>query len=276
MIFIDSGVRIQGITRNLLNLPMTINTQYSSDVELKGTFVPMSIFHLATNDLDLIKEGITAISSNGSLFKNVTPIVVDVQKLNEKELTLNLATLKQVMWDKKLMLIALRHANGNQQAEALELGIMPDFLIGSENAKEKDENSLSDKIQKSQESVEQEFLQQESLNKEFLPSTLLLLTKVRSGQRIYSRGDVVIIGSVSAGAEILSEGNIHIYGTLRGKACAGGLKNTDARIFCSDLQAELISIAGNYKICEDIHGAESNKLVQIYLQENTLICTPLV
>lgn len=274
MIFIDSGVKIQGITRNLLNLPMTINTLSSPDVELKGTFVPMSVFHLATNDLDLIEKGMIEISlMNKTFFENIAAIIVDVQKVNEKQLTLDLAKLKQIMWDNKLMLIALRHATESQKVEAIELGVMPDFLIGSERTRESG-NSLANEIQ---ESLEQKFLEQESLNEEeFKPSTLVLLAKVRSGQQVYARGDVVVIGSVSAGAEILSEGNIHIYGTLRGKACAGGLKNTDARIFCSDLQAELISIAGNYKICEDIHGAESNKLVQIHLQENTLICTPLV
>ena len=33
---------------------------------------------------------------------------------------------------------------------------------------------------------------------------------------------------------------------------AGVQGNIEARIFCFDLQAELISIAGNYKVSEDL------------------------
>jgi septum site-determining protein MinC len=92
---------------------------------------------------------------------------------------------------------------------------------------------------------------------------------------VYSHGDLIVLAQVSAGAEILAEGNIHVYGALRGKALAGVQGNAEARIFCSDLQAELVSIAGNYKISDDIHGAVSNTPVQIYLQKNTLVVKPI-
>jgi septum site-determining protein MinC len=51
--------------------------------------------------------------------------------------------------------------------------------------------------------------------------------------------------------------------------------NPEARIFCSDLQAELISIAGTYKISEDLNESVSNKPVQIYLQNENLIIKDL-
>jgi septum site-determining protein MinC len=105
--------------------------------------------------------------------------------------------------------------------------------------------------------------------------TITITSPIRSGQRIYSHGDLIVLAQVGAGAEILAEGNIHVYGTLRGRALAGVQGNTDARIFCSNLQAELISIAGNYKISDDIHGVVANTPVQIYLQKNTLIVKPI-
>jgi septum site-determining protein MinC len=76
---------------------------------------------------------------------------------------------------------------------------------------------------------------------------------------------------VSAGAEIMAEGNIHVYGSLRGRALAGVQGNIESRIFCSDLQAELISIAGHYKISEELDKAEYCKPTQIYLQDQALI-----
>ena len=76
----------------------------------------------------------------------------------------------------------------------------------------------------------------------------------------------------------MAEGNIHVYNTLRGRALAGVQGNVDARIFCSDLQAELISIAGNYKISEDMDMRDvvSKKSVQIYLQGHTLIIKDII
>ena len=73
------------------------------------------------------------------------------------------------------------------------------------------------------------------------------------------------------GTEIMAEGNIHVYAPLRGRAMAGVQGDAKARIFCSNLQAELISIAGIYKVSEDLHENVRNKPVQVYLEDNSLI-----
>jgi septum site-determining protein MinC len=107
-------------------------------------------------------------------------------------------------------------------------------------------------------------------------STMLITQPIRSGQRIYATGDVIITAQVSSGAEIMAEGNIHVYNTLRGRASAGIQGNKDARIFCFDLQSELISVAGIYKVSEDIDASVRNKPVQIYLQNQALIIQDLL
>jgi septum site-determining protein MinC len=89
---------------------------------------------------------------------------------------------------------------------------------------------------------------------------------VRSGQQIYARGgDLIVLGAVSAGAEVLADGHIHIHGTLRGRALAGVRGLESARIFCRRLDAELVSIAGHYRIAEDILDRErgENRLVTL-------------
>lgn len=86
---------------------------------------------------------------------------------------------------------------------------------------------------------------------------------VRSGQRIYAKGDLTIVGAVSAGAEVIADGNIHIYGTLRGRAIAGAQGDEKCQIFCQKLDAELIAIAGNYKQLEETDEAYRDKPVQI-------------
>ncbi|MAB25605.1 MAG: septum site-determining protein MinC [Pseudomonadales bacterium] len=81
----------------------------------------------------------------------------------------------------------------------------------------------------------------------------LITEPVRSGQQVYARGgDLIVMAPVSAGAELLADGHIHVYGPLRGRALAGVQGNTEARIFCQNLEAELVSIAGQYKVAEDL------------------------
>ncbi|WP_394221583.1 septum site-determining protein MinC [Alteromonas gracilis] len=99
---------------------------------------------------------------------------------------------------------------------------------------------------------------------------------VRSGQQVYAEGsDLVVTASVSEGAELLADGNIHVYGTLRGRALAGVKGNTGARVFCQSLDAELISIAGQFIMHETVKGECWKKPAQIYLEEETLRIEPL-
>jgi septum site-determining protein MinC len=70
---------------------------------------------------------------------------------------------------------------------------------------------------------------------------------------------------------VVADGNIHVYGTLRGRAHAGVKGNQDARIFCHDLRAELISIAGRYRINVDLESGLSGKPVTVYLKNKGLI-----
>ena len=83
-------------------------------------------------------------------------------------------------------------------------------------------------------------------------------------------GDLIVFSSVSNGAEILADGHIHVYGPLRGRALAGVLGDKDARIFCKSLEAELISIAGHYRIYEDLKDSHWKQAVCIQLQDERL------
>ncbi|PID65399.1 MAG: septum site-determining protein MinC [Gammaproteobacteria bacterium] len=103
------------------------------------------------------------------------------------------------------------------------------------------------------------------------PNNQIIRHPVRSGQRIYAHGDLTVIGTVSPGAEVIADGNIHVYGKLGGRAIAGAQGNETAAIFCQQLDAELVSIAGNYKQLDDIDSAYRGQRVQILL-ENEKIC----
>jgi septum site-determining protein MinC len=81
--------------------------------------------------------------------------------------------------------------------------------------------------------------------------TMVIDRPLRSGQQVYARGaDLIVLHAVNAGAEIIADGNIHVYAPLRGRAIAGARGNTDARIFSTCLEAQLVSIAGIYRTSE--------------------------
>ena len=103
-------------------------------------------------------------------------------------------------------------------------------------------------------------------------SSIVITEPVRSGQSIlHPEGDVTVIGSVSSGAEIIAGGSIHVYGALRGRALAGVAGKDSARIFCSKLDAELVSINGLYKVADDFDGALRNAPAQIRFENETLV-----
>src|SRR5215203_5966716 len=94
---------------------------------------------------------------------------------------------------------------------------------------------------------------------------------VRSGQSIiFPEGDLTIIGSVSSGAEVVAGGSIHIYGALRGRAVAGSTGNRRARIFCRELEAELLAIDGHYKTADDIAPDVLGRATQAWLESDTI------
>lgn len=108
------------------------------------------------------------------------------------------------------------------------------------------------------------------------PGTMIIDRPLRSGQRIYARGDLVVLDLVSDGAEVIAEGNIYVYASLRGRALAGVKGNLDARIFCTCLEPQLISIAGIYRTGETPWPEPyASKPAQVRLADNTLVFEPL-
>ncbi|MGL6291705.1 MAG: septum site-determining protein MinC [Silanimonas sp.] len=95
---------------------------------------------------------------------------------------------------------------------------------------------------------------------------------VRSGQQVFAANrDLTVLAPVGAGAEVLSDGSIHVYGALRGRALAGASGFTGARIFCREFHAELVAIAGQYKVLDDVPKELRGKPVQIWLDANDIL-----
>jgi len=105
---------------------------------------------------------------------------------------------------------------------------------------------------------------------------MMQLAPVRSGQQVFAQGrDLTVCAMVGAGAEVIADGSIHIYGALRGRALAGANGNEAARIFCREFNAELVAVAGTYKVLEEIPPQLIGKAVQVRLEGGKLIIEEL-
>jgi septum site-determining protein MinC len=94
---------------------------------------------------------------------------------------------------------------------------------------------------------------------------------VRSGQRVYARSrDLIVTSTIGAGAEAIADGCVHIYGALRGRAVAGARGETGARVFCQEFHAELVSIAGVFRVFETLPPELAGQPVQAWLDGDDL------
>jgi septum site-determining protein MinC len=227
-------------------------------IEFKSSTFSVPVLVISSNDLDNIQDQINKkIQLAPDFFKN-SPIIFDIIALNKQGLGIDVRALIETIRQAGLLPIGIRGGDGQQNKQALALSVPVHSAHHSLTPEKKTSENPPPKVEES--------------SLEAIPNkTTIISQPVRSGQRVYAAGDLIILAQVSAGAEIMAEGNIHVYNTLRGRALAGVQGDFDARIFCSDLQAELISIAGTYQLSDDMRGIVRNKPVHIYLQEHTLI-----
>jgi septum site-determining protein MinC len=227
-------------------------------IEFKSNTFTVPVLILGTNDLNIIAEQLKIkIKQAPEFFKN-SPLLFDLQEIVKQQLVLDLVLLHKTVCDLQFIPVGIRGGNveHNKVAHSINLAVFSNHRSNSgQTGKQTKKIAPTNEQKPDSESTE----------------TRVLTHPVRSGQRIYVKGDLVILAAVSSGAELMAEGNIHIYGALRGRALAGVQGNTASRIFCSDLQAELISIAGHYKVNDDLNQNVRGKPVQIYLQDKALI-----
>ncbi len=235
-----------------------------SALEFKSSSFSVPVLVIYTTELKQIKHQLKEkIAQAPEFFKN-SPALLDLQYCNEEDQSLDLEKLIIILHAENLFPIGISNGNEEQKIAAIKYHIPVHTIRGTHadihTASNKDQQPATEKtLSTSENTVE----------------NMLVSHPVRSGQRIYAKGDLTILSHVSAGAEVMAEGNIHVYGALRGRALAGVQGDPKSRIFCTALQAELISIAGHYKTSEDLDKLEQHQPTQIFLQDQALIINNL-
>ena len=212
--------------------------------QLKADFMPLTVFKFSTPDLDAFNLQLTEVVAKAPKYFVNAPVLLDVQDLVDQQ-DLDFATICNELKAKQMFPIGIRGLQTKLQPNALELGLA---IVNA-----------AEKKQETREKPKEKALARRK--------TKIITTPVRSGAQIYAPdGDLIVMAPVNAGAEIIADGNIHVYGALRGRALAGARGDETARIFCSSMQAELVSIAGCYVVKDNLRMPKGNpSMVQIYL-----------
>ncbi|GEK73581.1 MULTISPECIES: septum site-determining protein MinC [Halomonas] len=234
----------------------------------KGGMLPMTVMELTSADPERIREQLAGKLSQSPAFFQHTPVVLSVEQLDEPHLALE--RICAVCRAHKLLPVAVRGGADpvKQSSWALGLGWFPPQEAGRPRTLES--VPVGDDAPAAEAPIADEPA----------PSTgavgRIYRGTVRSGQQVTApEGDLVVVGAVNAGAEVLAGGSVHVYGALRGRALAGIHGDAGAAIFCRELRAELLSVAGNYKRLEDIDPRLLGTGVQVRLNDDQLGIAPL-
>ena len=236
----------------------------------KGGMLPMTVMELNSADPEHIRRQLAGKLSQSPAFFQHTPVVLSVEKLDEPHLALE--RICAVCRDHKLLPVAVRGGAEpvRQSAWALGLG----WFAPIEEGRTKFLESVS--RMEEPEAADDHAAEKSNAQESVPAATRLYRGTVRSGQQVSAaEGDLVVVGAVNAGAEVLAAGSIHVYGALRGRALAGIHGNTHAGIYCRELDAELLSVAGNYKRLEDIDSQLLGRAAEVHFVKEQLEIKPL-
>lgn len=207
--------------------------------QLKGSMLAITILELSVNDPDSLDAQLAVKVEQAPQFFQDAPIILALDKCTAGAQPFDIALLLSICRKHGLHPLALRSEQSEHLAFAKAHGLT---AMPPSGARER-------LLEASQAPESTTKLDAEP---SFTPAKIIT-QPVRSGQQIYAKNtDLIVMAAVSAGAELLADGNIHVYGPLRGRALAGINGYMDARIYCQQLGAEMLSIAGQYKLAEDL------------------------
>ncbi len=235
---------------------ITDNLLKSQAFKLKGRLYTLTVLCVLDVDERNFEAYLTEVIAKAPRMFEKTPVVLDFS-----EVQCDLIDLQRLCFqlrDRGIIPVAVQGADAQLQALAIANGLA---LIGVSGSSRVSDDALDVSTVP------------DDVGREPLPETYkskMITSPIRSGQQIVAKGgDLVVVSSVGHGAELLSDGHIHVYGALRGRALAGIGGNKDARIFCNLLDAELVSIAGIYRLRDAIEPPPGP--CQIFLKNDHII-----
>lgn len=243
--------------------------QSRTSFDLKSASLPVVAVVLKTTDAAQFAVDLAERVADAPGFFDFDPVLIDLAPVREAEEPIDFAAIAGQLRQQRTLPVAVRGGSPAQMeaARAAGLAAAPDASPARAEAPAPVE-------------VVREVIREVEVVREVPmpgPGTVVVDKPLRSGQQVYARGaDLVVMAVVSFGAEVIADGNIHVYAPLRGRAIAGARGNTEARIFSTCLEPQLVSIAGIYRTTETaLPDNVAGKPAQVRLEGEKLIIEPL-
>lgn len=231
--------------------------------DLKSATLPLIAVVLKTGDLSALAAELNARFGDTPDFFDQDPVVINLAQLPQDTGAIDFAKLNTLLRKYRMRPIAVHGGTSAQLGAAAASGLVETPDIAHTLPLAAAEPAPAAPVAEAQPAP--------------AAGTLVIDKPLRSGQQIYARGaDLVVLAVVNFGAEVIADGNIHVYGPLRGRAIAGARGNTEARIFSTCLEAQLVSIAGTYRTSEIAMPPEVlGRAAQVRLIGDKLVMEPL-
>ncbi|MCW5234389.1 septum site-determining protein MinC [Verminephrobacter eiseniae] len=237
--------------------------------DLKSASLPVLAVVLKTTDAALLASELAGCVADAPGFFDNDPVLIDLAGVRAAEEPIDFAAIMALLRRHGTLPVAVRGGTPAQMQAACAAGLAAAPDAAPARAEASAQAGAGRQGTRAGEVVREVPVAG--------PGTMVLDRPLRSGQQAYARGaDLVVLAAVSFGAEVIADGHIHVYAPLRGRAIAGARGNTEARIFCTCLEPQLLSIAGIYRTIEtDLPGAVRGKPAQVRLEGEKLIIEPL-
>lgn len=233
-------------------------------IELKGSGFTLSVLHISTTDISAVREALANKMAQAPKFFEMAPIVANIEALNGADIDFN--ELKTTLQSLNLVPVGVSGATDEQKVNAKTAGLA--VMVAPKSNSTENQPQPTTVIERVEVPVIERVKVEVPVEvkvPEYIPA-MQLKQNVRSGQQVYAKDtDLVIVGSVGNGGEVIADGSIHIYGALRGRAIAGAKGDSKAKIYCYNLQAELVSINGTYWTSEQLqkHGWQQAGCIEL-------------
>lgn len=240
----------------------------SADLVHGGMYTVMVVQVDDPNDANFESRLAEQVARSPAFFANA-PVVIDLKNASGLATADAFQSLKRLFKRQHLIAVGITNANGTQVRAAMNADLAAFPSSGARRAEPAEAPAVAPAPEPRPAPPESQAAAAATAISG--GKSKIVTQPVRSGTQIYARGtDLVVLASVGAGAEVIADGHVHIYGALRGRAIAGASGDTEARIFTSKLEAELLCIAGQYLVSEAITPEYRGQAVQIGLTDGVL------
>ena len=250
---------------------MTVTAGLSrTHFDFKSASLHVVALVLKTTDVAVLAADLAERLADDPGFFDNDPVLIDLAPLREAAEPIDFDAVAALLRKHRTLPVAVRGGSDAQMQAAREAGL----AAAPDAAPTRAEAEPREVVREVEVIREVEVVREVPVAA--LPA-VVVDKPLRSGQQVYARGaDLIVMAMVSFGAEVIADGNIHVYAPLRGRAIAGARGNTDARIFCTCMEPQLVSIAGIYRTTEtELPDSVRGKPAQVRLEGEKLLIEPL-